>query len=115
MFGKGDSAMKKFAIVLAFAMMLSTVAFAADSWTGYVTDAGCASKGKGGADHAACAKKCLGGGDSAVLVVDGKVVKIANQDKVKGHEGHHVTVTGKLEGDTLTISTLTMVKDQPKM
>src|ERR1035438_799231 len=95
--------MKKVAIVLAFVLMLSTAAFAADSWTGYVTDAGCAAKGKGGADHAACAKKCLGGGDSAVLVVDGKVVKIANQDKVKGHEGHHVTVTGKLEGDTLTI------------
>jgi hypothetical protein len=101
--------MKKFGIVLTFVLMLSTVAFAADSWTGYVT-----AGGKGGADHAACAKKCLGGGDSAVLVVDGKVVKIANQDKIKGHEGHHVTVTGKLDGDTLTIATLTMVKDEPK-
>jgi hypothetical protein len=109
--------MKKFAILLGFLLIISTVAFAADSWTGYVTDAGCAAKGKGGADHVACAKKCLGGGDSAVLVVDGKVVKIANQDKVKGHEGHHVTVTGKLEGDTLTIAKLTMVddkKDAPK-
>jgi hypothetical protein len=106
--------MKKCGIVLAFVLILSTVAFAADSWTGYVTDTKCAASGKGGADHAACAKKCLGGGDSAVLVVDGKVVKIANQDKVKGHEGHHVTVTGKLEGDTLTIATLTMVKDEPK-
>ena len=94
--------------------MFATVAFAADSWTGYVTDAKCAAGGKGGADHAACAKKCIGGGEAAVLVVDGKVVKIANQDKVKGHEGHHVTVTGKLEGDTLTIDKLTMVKDEPK-
>jgi hypothetical protein len=106
--------MKKFGIVLAFVLMLSTVAFAADSWTGYVTDAGCAAKGKSGADHAACSKKCIAGGDSAVLVVDGKVVKIANQDKIKGHEGHHVTVTGKLDGDTLTIASLTMVKDEPK-
>jgi hypothetical protein len=106
--------MKKFGIVLTFVLILSTVAFAADSWTGYVTDAGCAAKGKGtDATHAACAKKCIGGGDAAVLVVDGKVVKIANQDKVKGHEGHHVTVTGKLDGDTLTIASLTMVKDAP--
>jgi hypothetical protein len=105
--------MKKFAILLGFLLILSSVAFAADSWTGYVTDAGCAAKGKGtDASHAACAKKCLGGGDSAVLVVDGKVVKIANQDKVKGHEGHHVTVTGKLDGDTLTIAKLTMIDDK---
>jgi hypothetical protein len=107
--------MKKVAILAGLLLMFATVAFAADSWTGYVTDTKCAAGGKGGADHAACAKKCLGGGDSAVLVVDGKVVKIANQDKVKGHEGHHVTVTGKLEGDTLTIDKLTMVKDEPKM
>jgi uncharacterized protein YdeI (BOF family) len=108
--------MKKFAILLSFVLILSTVAFAADSWTGYVTDAKCAAGGKGtDASHAACAKKCIGGGEAAVLVVDGKVVKIANQDKVKGHEGHHVTVTGKLDGDTLTIAKLTMVKeDAPK-
>jgi|SRR5580693_8505756 uncharacterized protein YdeI (BOF family) len=104
--------MKKFAIALAFVLVLSTAAFAADSWTGYVTDSKCAAGGKGGADHAACAKKCLGGGDSAVLVVDGKVVKIANQDKVKGHEGHHVTVTGKLDGDSLTIASLKMVDEK---
>src|ERR1022692_2741120 len=102
--------MKKIAIVVGV-LMLSTLAFAADSWTGYVTDAKCAAAGKGGADHVACAKKCFASGEAAVLVVDGKVVKIANQDKVKGHEGHHVTVTGKLEGDSLTIDKLTMVKE----
>jgi hypothetical protein len=106
--------MKKVAIVIGL-LMLSTSLFAADSWTGYVTDAKCAAGGKGGADHAACAKKCIGGGEAAVLVADGKVVKIANQDKVKGHEGHHVTVTGKLEGDTLTIASLKMVADDKKM
>ena len=105
--------MKKVVIVIGL-LLLATSAFAADSWTGYVTDAKCAASGKGGADHAGCAKKCLGGGDSAVLVSDGKVVKIANQDKVKGHEGHQVTVTGKLEGDTLTIATLKMVEETKK-
>ena len=103
--------MKKVAIVIGL-LLLATSAFAADSWTGYVTDAKCAAGGKGGADHAGCAKKCIGGGDAAVLVVDGKVVKIANQDKVKGHEGHQVTVTGKLEGDSLTIDTLKMTEEK---
>ncbi len=32
-----------------------------------------------------CVKKCMRDGDSAVLVLsDGKVLKIANQDKVEG-------------------------------
>jgi hypothetical protein len=104
--------MKKVAILVGLLLMFSTVAFAADSWTGYVTDSKCAAGGKSGPDHAACAKKCIGGGDAAVLVVDGKVVKIANQDKIKGHEGHNVTVTGKLDGDTLTIASLKMVEEK---
>ena len=101
--------MKK-VVVLVGLVMLVSLAFAADSWTGYISDAKCK---KGGADHAACAKKCIAGGEKAVLVTDdgGKVVQIANQDKVKGHEGHHVTVTGKLDGDNLTIASLKMVKD----
>src|SRR5256885_886877 len=93
---------------LIFLGLLSFAAFGADSWTGWVTDAKCAAGGKSGADHAACSKKCIEGGSPAVLMVDGKVVKIANQDKIKGHEGHNVTVTGKLEGDTLTIASLKM-------
>ena len=83
------------------------------SWTGYVTDEGCAAKGRGGAGHADCAEKCLSKeGTKAVLVTDGdnKVVKIANQDKVKGHAGHHVKVTGKLDGDSLTIESVSMVE-----
>jgi len=107
--------MKKIAIVVGV-LLLSTMAFAADSWTGYVTDSKCAAGGKQSMiSDSACAKKCIDGGASAVLVVDGKVIKIANPDKIKGHEGHHVTVTGKLDGDTVTIDKLTMVKDTPKM
>src|SRR5690242_2595331 len=98
--------MKKFAVLLGLCLMMASVAYAADSWTGYVTDSKCAASGKGGADHAACAKSCIGRGDTAVLVVDGKVVKIANQDKVKDLAGEKVTVTGKLDGDTLTVDSV---------
>lgn len=97
--------MKKFVILLGLCL-LATGLYAADSWTGYVTDSKCAAGGRAGEDHAGCAKSCIGRGDAAVLVVDGKVVKIANQDKVKEFAGEKVTVTGKLAGDSLTVDTI---------
>lgn len=96
--------MKKFAIVALFA----TAAFAAE-WKGTISDAKC------GAAHAdasekstKCSQACVKGGQAAVLVSDGKVLKIANQDKVAAHVGHKVTVTGKLEGDTVTVDAVKM-------
>ena len=106
--------MKKLAILLGLCL-LATTAFAADSWTGFVTDSKCAADGKAGPDHASCAKVCIGRGGAAgaaVLVVDGKVVKIANQDKVKEFAGEKVTVTGKLAGDSLTVDTIKKAEDK---
>jgi hypothetical protein len=48
------------------------------------------------------------GGQKAVLVSEGKVIQIANQDAVSKHLGHKVTVTGNLEGDTLTVENVKM-------
>ena len=96
--------MKKFAFIALFAVS----AFAAD-YKGTISDAKC------GAAHAdasekstACVNKCVKGGQKAVLVSDGKVLQIANQDKVTEHLGHKVTITGKVEGDTLTVDTVKM-------
>jgi hypothetical protein len=100
--------MKKMLAVLAFS---AVGAFAAD-WTGYIVDASCA--GRQGAksaseDHSGCAEKCIKGGAAAVLVnSEGKVFKIANQDKVTAHAGHKVTITGKMEGDTITVENVKM-------
>ena len=107
--------MKKVAIVIGLMLLATTWAFSADSWTGYVSDSNCKAKGNG-PGHAACAEKCIGKGAQAVLVTDGdnNVVNIANQDKVKGHAGHHVKVTGKLDGDTLTVDTVSMVEEKEK-
>src|ERR1043165_2133295 len=94
--------MKKVLAVFAFAAM---AAMAAD-WTGYIVDSKCSARGAKVAndDHAGCATKCIKGGDSAVLVnSEGKVFKISNQDKVTALAGHKVTVTGKMEGDTITV------------
>ena len=100
--------MKKVLAVVAFSAMS---AMAAD-FTGYIVDASCA--GKQGAksasdDHAACSARCIKGGSPAVLVnSEGKVFKIANQDKVTAHAGHKVTITGKAEGDTITVEDVKM-------
>jgi hypothetical protein len=101
--------MKKFVMAGVFVSMLAVSAFA-ESYKGYIADANCAAKGKAGsASHAECAAKCIKGGAAAVLVTsDGKIYKIADQDKVKEHAGHAVTIMGKAEGDTLTVDSVSM-------
>jgi hypothetical protein len=56
---------------------------------------------------AACAQKCVKGGSPAVLVTDdGKVYKIANQDKVLASVGTNVALMGKVSGDTITVDSV---------
>jgi hypothetical protein len=58
-------------------------------------------------NNADCAKKCIKGGSPAVLVTaDGKVYKIANQDKIVAHAGEEVTVTGTAKGETITVASV---------
>ena len=98
--------MKKVLAVFAFC---AASAMAADM-TGYIMDLTCSSK-KGMQGDEACAKRCIGRGDPAVLVTeDGKVYKVANQDKVLPSAGKKVTVTGKLDGETLTVETIAPAK-----
>jgi hypothetical protein len=99
--------MKKVLAVFAFCAISAMAA----EWTGYIEDASCAGKKEDhGAteDHAACAARCIKGGAPAVLVSDGKVYKISNQDKVVAHAGKKVTITGTVEGDTIEVEHVKM-------
>jgi hypothetical protein len=88
---------------------LAAAGMAAD-FTGFVEDTACSTK-PGMKDDADCAVKCIKGGSPAVLVTpDGKIYKIAEQDKIAAHAGHHVTITGDLKGDTISITKVTMNK-----
>jgi len=59
----------------------------------------------------ACAKSCIGKGAPAVLATeDGKVYAISNQDKVKDSAGKKVTVSGKMDGTTITVDTISPAK-----
>ncbi len=107
--------MKKLLSVVACVAMLSALAFASGaSMTGYVVDEKCGAKGAHeGAE--ACAKKCAEAGAPMVFVSDKDktVLKLDNPEAVKGHEGHHVSVSGSVKGDTLHITKLAMAAEQP--
>jgi hypothetical protein len=96
--------MKKVVAVFAFCALS---AMAAD-FTGTIMDAKC-STNKAMRDNAACAEKCIKGGSPAVLVTDeGKIYKIAEQDKVVAHAGHKVTISGTVDGDTIKVDSVKM-------
>lgn len=68
--------------------------------TGYISDEGCA---RNEAErNPACAKNCIQSGAVAVLVTDdGKIYKIADQEKIRRFAGEMVAVTGIIEGEQI--------------
>jgi len=97
--------MKKLSAVALLIMGLSALGMAAEI-KGFVMDQSC-SKMAAMKGDAACAQKCVKGGSPAVLVTDdGKVYKIANQDKVLASVGTNVALTGKVSGDTITVASV---------
>ena len=95
--------MKKLSVLFA----LAAISAMAAEWTGYIIDKSCATK-KAMWGNVECAQNCLKRGDPAVFVTDsdGKVYQVANQEKVKEAAGKKVTITGKMDGDTITVDGL---------
>jgi len=100
---------------LLFASLLiltASLAFGGDTQTvnGWVTDSKCGAKGaRAGAEE--CTKKCLAAGANVVVVTDAdkKVLIVDNPDALKGHEGHHVAVTGHVDGDKIHVDSTKML------
>jgi hypothetical protein len=99
--------MKKFLLILLFASVVSTMAFAkAVSLDGWVSDDRCGAK-----VNAACSKKCLEDGATLVFVnSDKSVIQVTNPDALKGLAGEHVKVTGNLDKGVLTVSNVQVIK-----
>jgi putative cell wall-binding protein len=101
-------------LLLAVALILSvaSVSFASDAQTvnGWVSDSKCGVKGAN-ATSEACTKKCIAAGEKAVLVTDTdqKVLAVDNPDALKGHEGHHVAVTGHVDGGKIHVDSVKML------
>jgi hypothetical protein len=98
--------------VLFMAVFLFAATMQAGSWTGWITDDHCGSKGTS-AGHKDCALKCLGKGGTAVFYnnADKKIYKIDNQDMAKANLGHEVVVTGSVDGDSIKVES---IKEAPK-
>src|SRR5580704_1454369 len=91
-------------------LLIAAFAVAADSTVnGIVSDSQCGVKGAS-TTHAACMNKCLAKGAKAVTVGDQKVLTVDNPDVLKGHEGHHVAVTGAVTGDSIHVASVKMLK-----
>lgn len=94
--------MKKVFAMSAVIAAFSFSASAADV-TGYIIDQMCAGKAamRGNVE---CATKCIKGGSPAVLVTDdGKIYNITEQAKVIKDAGKKVTITGDVNGDTISV------------
>ena len=103
----------RFSIVMAVMLFAGALAIAADnSWTGWISDSQCGVKGANDkAGTAECTTKCVKEHGAKYVFVndaDKKVYAIDAQDKVAAHAGHHVTVKGTVEGDTLKLTSIDM-------
>ena len=101
----------RIAAVTTIALLASgLIAVAGDSsWTGYIADSKCgAQAANDGARE--CTIKCVKAGAKYVFVNDGdkKIYAIDDQTKVADHAGHHVTVKGSVDGDTLKLTSIEM-------
>jgi hypothetical protein len=96
---------------LAATLFTGTLLMAADSsMTGWISDSQCGVKG---ANEKAgeCTTKCVKEHGAKYVFVndaDKKVYVVDAQDKVAAHAGHHVTVKGTVEGDTLKLTSVEM-------
>lgn len=109
----------RIALLLPAALLLVAPAlpFAAEqTWAGKISDSACGAKheeaaeGQGVMADRDCTQACIRGGSKYVLVVDGKVIQIANQDNkdLATHAGHAVKMTGELKGNAIVVSKIEM-------
>jgi hypothetical protein len=110
--------MKKLSFLFAVSLFVAQGgAYAAEqTWSGKISDSACGAKheeaaeGQGVMADRECTQACVRGGSKYVMVVDGKVLQIANQDNkdLATHAGHAVKMTGELKGNAIVVSKIEM-------
>lgn len=109
--------MKKLALLLVLALALGTLALAGEgqkTWNGYLIDKMCGAKPERAANHSkSCTEKCAGSGLG--VVTEGKFLAFDEKGNQLGADllknskqtkGIKVTVDGKLDGETLQVTSL---------
>ena len=113
---------KRFLICVFAVLVVASLSFASGkgkgkggSWTGWITDTHCSTNPKvDSTKHPGdCVNKCVKEMKAKYALynpADKKVYVLDPQDKVAAHAGHHVTVKGTVEGDTIKVSSIEMAK-----
>ena len=109
---------KLISIGVLFALLAGS-AFAAQTWTGKISDSDCGAKHKSATEHGGkvmsdhdCAVACVKGGGKYVFVTKGKVYPIVNQDfaALEEHAGHTVKLTGDMQSQgSIKVTDIQMV------
>ena len=104
---------------LALITAITTTSLSADqqTWLGQISDSRCGAVHEEDADVAGggrqdkltdreCTLACIRGGSKYVLVVDGKLLQIADQKDpaLEAHAGDLVKLTGEMNGNVITVS-----------
>ena len=100
--------MRRFLTVAAIGSLMAAGAMA-ESLSGTISDAKCAAKHADASEaDAKCVQSCVRRGSAPVFVSGGKVYNISadSKDKVMSHLGQKVTVSAKVDGDTITIDSV---------
>jgi hypothetical protein len=105
---------KRFFLGAAAALLVAGLAMASPAgkdgtWSGIVTDNMCG----GSKTDADCVNKCVKEHGAKYALVDDvskKVYVLNPQDDAAKHAGHHVSVRGSVDGDTITAKEITMPK-----
>ncbi|MDX2149968.1 MAG: hypothetical protein SFV54_04485 [Bryobacteraceae bacterium] len=95
-------------ILMAATCLLGFSASAAEM-TGWISDSNCGrSNAKADASARECTERCIKGGAAAVFVdeKDQKVYKLAGKADATKHIKYKVKVSGKVQGDTLTVDSI---------
>jgi hypothetical protein len=94
-------------LVFAIALVLAAPSFAAESWTGWITDSHCGAKGANAKHSKACVEKCAKDGKVVFYNnADQKLYDIDKADLALEHVGHEVTVTGTLDGSSIKVDSI---------
>jgi len=107
---------KVLVLCLAICFVFALTALALDDMgksttvNGWVSDSKCGAKGAN-AGAEGCTKKCLAAGEKVVIVTDKdqKVLMVDNPEALKGHEGHHIAVTGHMSKDSIHVDSAKMI------
>jgi hypothetical protein len=85
------------------------------AWTGWISDSHCAAKGEPKPDYGGCATSCVKNQNAKYVLyspADKKVYQLDAQDKASGHSGHHVKVSGTVEGEMIKVKAIEMTGEQ---